>query len=738
MEIMDEEEKLLIQHSYRQMLKTLKKPPTEIDKVNIRKAFEIAVEGHSKQRRKSGEAYILHPIEVARICVEEIGLGPTAVICALLHDTIEDTDVTFGEIKEKFGDRIALIVDGLTKLDATYEQDQQQAENFKKVLNTLTVDVRVVLIKLADRLHNMRTLGSMPRHKQLKIASETSYIYAPLAHRLGLNKIKTELQDLCLKITDPESFKEIANKLKITKRERDSYIDKFIAPLKSHLDASGYKYKVSGRPKSISSIHSKIKNKNIPFEDIYDLFAIRILLDIDTGVSEKAACWMIYSIVTDVYTPLPERLKDFIALPKSNGYQSLHSTVLGPEGRYVEVQIRSERMDEIAEMGFAAHYKYKEGNKFGDTYDKFLDNVRVTLEEQNEIESNQFVEDFKNSNLQTKEIYITTPKGELKSLPEGATALDFAFSLHSDIGYHCYSAKVNEKLVPMGTVLKSSDRVQIYTSPNQKPSEDWLKLVVTGKAKQKIRNAIKDERKKQGEIGKEMLMRKLNAIKANFDDLNIDFLIKYFESKNRIEFYYAITIGRIDLKILKKLKVEHGRIIIPKELKPAVTPTTSSSARKVSIGTHKNELIINNEPTNDIAYSFATCCNPVPGDDVFAYLTGNSQGFKIHRTNCPNATNLMANSGYRIMKAEWGTPNASSFSANIHIIGIDDGPGVIERLTNKISNHLGLNIRSLWIEANEGYYEGKLSIYVQNKAQLDLTIRTLKSLQSVSNVIRVE
>jgi GTP diphosphokinase / guanosine-3',5'-bis(diphosphate) 3'-diphosphatase len=736
--VMDPDDIKLIQSAYRKMLTTFKDGTlNETDRVNIRNAFEIAVSAHSKQRRKSGEPYILHPIEVARICVEEIGLGPTAVVCALLHDTIEDTEVTYQDIETQFGNKIADIVNGLTKLDSTYEMENLQAENFRKVLNTLLVDVRVVLIKLADRLHNMRTLGSMPRHKQLKIASETNYIYAPLAHRLGLYKIKTELQDICLKITDPEVYKEIATKLSATKKQRDEYMERFIEPIKPALDELGVKYKISGRPKSIYSIYNKIQSKDVSFEDIFDLFAIRIIFDnSETLLSEKDLSWFIYSRITDIYNPLPDRLKDMVSTPKSNGYQSLHSTVIGLDGRYVEVQIRSMRMDEIAEKGFAAHYKYKGVNRFDDIFDNFLDRVRMSLEDQEDVESNLFLEDFKATNLPANEITVVTPKGDMKVMPDGSTGLDFAFSLHSEIGYHCSAIKINNKLVPMGTKLKSGDQVTVFTSNTQKPNEDWLKIVNTGRAKAKIRLALKEERKKLGEPAKEMLQRKLAAIKAKFDDINIDLLTKYFEVKgNRVDFFYNISLGVIDLKVLKKFKVDNGRLVLPIVLKS--TTEANTKRKTVSLGLTKDSLLIDGEAANTMEFSYATCCNPVPGDDVFAF-NGVVGGYKIHRTNCPNATNLMAHTGYRIKKAEWGTYNKSTFSANILITGVDEGPGVIERLTNKISKDLGLNIRSLFIAADEGYFEGKLSIYVQNKSQLDLTVRTLKSLKGVMNVLRVE
>ncbi|MEM8909172.1 MAG: RelA/SpoT family protein, partial [Bacteroidota bacterium] len=527
-----DQEKKLILGAYRKLLKSVKADMDALDRKNIRMAYELAVEAHSKQRRKSGEPYILHPIEVARICAQEIGLGPTAIVSALLHDVVEDTNVTLRDIKKRFGERIALIVDGLTKLDGLYNVASPQAENFKKVLKTLLVDVRVVLIKMADRLHNMRTLGSMPRHKQLKIAAETSYIYAPLAHRLGLYSFKTEFQDLCMKITDRDTYQRIARKLQDTKQERTHYINEFIKPLTQRLNEVDVPYRITGRPKSIFSIWNKIRTKKVPFEEIYDLFAVRIIVDVPVQ-KEKQVCWQVYSIVTDVHKPIAERLKDWITTPKSNGYESLHTTVIGPEGRYVEVQIRTERMNDIAERGFAAHWKYKGLSTQPDVYEHWLDNVREILDNSDSSDAIEFLNDFK-TNLFNEEVYVYTPKGDLKILPKGATALDFAFSIHTDIGYHCLSIKVNNKLVPMGYKLQNGDQLYITTNKNQKPNESWLKMVVTGKARSKIRSAMKEERRKQGEIGKETLMRKLKNLKVDFEE-NVDTLVRYFDFKSRVD-----------------------------------------------------------------------------------------------------------------------------------------------------------------------------------------------------------
>ena len=735
--VIQEEEKRLIQSAYRRLLQSIKSEMTDEDQRNIRQAYEMAVDAHSRQRRKSGEPYILHPIAVATICAEEIGLGPTAIICALLHDVVEDTEVTLEEIRVTFSDRIAKIVDGLTKLDAAYNAESPQAENFKKVLSTLVEDVRVVLIKMADRLHNMRTLGSMPRHKQLKIAAETSYIYAPLAHRLGLYNFKTEFLDLCMKVTDPDTYFDIARKLQETKRERTRYINEFIYPLKNRLDDIGAHYRITGRPKSIYSIWNKIKTKRVPFEEIYDLFAVRIIVDVPPE-KEKLICWQVYSIVTDVHTPIPERLKDWITTPKSNGYESLHTTVIGPKGRYVEVQIRSTRMDEIAERGFAAHWKYKGiSTSQPDVYERWLDSVREILEDPNS-DAVEFLGDFKNNSLFNEEVYVYTPNGDMKILPKGATALDFAFSIHTDVGYHCTAIKVNNKLVPMGYKLRNGDQVQVITNKNQKPNEDWLKMTVTGKARSKIRSAMKEERRRKGELGREALERKLKHLKVDFEP-SVERLAKHYKL-SRVDLYYAIATDKLSVQdIFKNFQVEAGKLVEAEpEAAPAPPPPPRRPPRKKRNKFQgKPRLLINGEPAERFNYTFASCCNPVQGDDIFAYLSANA-GLKIHRTNCPNATNLMVNYGYRIMKAEWVSTTDAYFVADLKITGIDDGPGVIERVTHEISSLLGLNIRSFSMEGDGGYFEGKISLLVSNTDQLNVAIRSLQNLESVSTVSRIE
>lgn len=733
----DEDEKKLIQNAYRQLLRSIKSDMDETDQKNMRGAYELAVEAHAAQRRKSGEPYILHPIAVARICAEEIGLGPTAIVAALLHDVVEDTDITLVDLQKQFGPQIARMVDGLTKLDGAYNSDSPQAENFKKVLSTLVEDVRIVLIKMADRLHNMRTLGSMPPHKQLKIAAETSYIYAPLAHRLGLYAFRTEFLDLCMKITDPEDYFSIATKLHETKSSREAYIASFIAPLKEQLDEIGIKYRIFGRAKSIYSIWNKLKNKDVAFEEIYDLFAVRIILDVPAK-KEKLYCWQTYSIVTDVHKPITERLKDWITTPKANGYESLHTTVVGPGGRFVEVQIRSERMDEIAERGFAAHWKYKGVNNSDDVFERWLDSVREILEDP-EGSPVEFLDSFKSNSLFNEEVYVYTPKGDPRVLPKGATALDFAFSIHSDVGYHCTAIKIDNQIVPMGRMLKNGDRIEVVTSSNQKPSESWLKLVTTGKAKAKIRSAMKEERRRKGELGREALERKFKNLRIQSNDDAMDTLVKHYKMNSHVDLYFAIAMNSITVtEIFKKFKAEQGKLK-QVELPPVEVPKKDSALVKRPRKDNANHprLTINGEPGDQYDYTLATCCNPVQGDKIFAYLTATA-GLKIHRINCPNATNLMVNYGYRIMKADWSSDMPqTNFVTKLKITGIDDGPGVIERLTHQISL-MGLNIRSLNIAGTEGFFEAELSLIVANTDQLNQATRALKNLSNISTVSRLE
>lgn len=700
------------------------------DLKDLERAYEIATHGHRVQRRKSGEPYILHPIEVARIAFEEMGLGPTAVICAILHDVVEDTEYTLEDIANNFQPKVVRIVDGLTKLDGLYNVESPQAENFKKVLSTLVEDVRVILIKMCDRIHNLRTIGSMPRHKQLKIAAETSYIYMPLAHRLGLYKIKTEFQDLCLKINEPDVYADLKSKIEETASDRQEYIAQFVKPLKHKLNELGVPYRNQSRIKAISSIFNKIKTKKIPFEEIYDIFAVRIIIDVPVE-KEKSFCWQVYSIITDVYNPIPERLKDWVTTPKGNGYESLHTTVIGPNGRFVEVQIRSERMDDVAERGFAAHWKYKGIKSEHSVYDSWLANIREVLDAQHN-NALEFLNDFK-SNLFAEEIYVFTPNGDMRILPKGATALDFAFDIHTDVGYHAVAIKVNNKLVPMGYKLQNGDQVHVTTTNHQKPNENWLKMVVTGKARSKIRSAMKEERRKRGELGKEALQRKLKNMKVGFEE-NVDMLVKHFGFVSRPDLYFAMANDHVKVSELKVFDVVDHMLVLPEEKKAPQKVQEVKKPKKVL--KNKSNILVNGEPADQYQFSLSNCCNPVQGDDIFGYLTAGN-GLKIHRTNCPNATHLMANFGYRVLKAEWSNAVSSDFVVDLLVRGVDSGVGVIQSLTNEISNKLGIDIRSFSIAGTEGVFEGRISIVVKNTDQLTVVLKAIEKVDGVASVTRL-
>jgi GTP pyrophosphokinase len=668
------------------------------------------------------------------ICVEEIGLGVRSTICALLHDTVEDTEVTMEDVQREFGNEIARIVDGLTKLANVLDVNgSQQAENFKKILLTLTDDPRVILIKLADRLHNMRTLDSMKREKQLKIASETVWVYAPLAHRMGLYAIKTEMEDLSMKYMEPEAYRDIAQKLAETKRERSRYINEFIRPLRDKFEAAGLNFDIYGRPKSIHSIWNKVKKKGVPFEEVYDLFAIRIILDSPTE-QEKADCWKVYSIVTEEYQPSPERLRDWLSRPKNNGYEALHTTVMGPNGRWVEVQIRTKRMNEIAERGLAAHYKYKEGSGEEDRFDKWFQQIRDAISNQ-DTDSVDFLNDFKTSFL-AEEIYVYTPRGDVKMLPVGSTALDFAFGIHSAIGAKTIGAKVNHKLVPIGHKLRSGDQIEIITSSKQKPHEDWLNLVVTAKAKSKIKDALKEEKRKIAEDGKYVLQKKLEHIGAAFSQSNLETLTSYYKFSSQLDLFYQIAIKAIDLKELKDFNIHGDRIDVPRPKPHHDTKHPEAETARHQAPGKDAELIIFGQSGDQIKYTLANCCKPIPGDDVFGFITA-TEGLKIHRTNCPNAARLLANFGHRVVKTKWARNKDIAFLTGIRIIGLDD-VGVINKITNVISGELRININALTIESHEGLFEGIIKVYVHDKEELDALVARLKGLGGIESVDRFE
>ncbi|ANE53639.1 RelA/SpoT family protein [Flavisolibacter tropicus] len=727
----EEQEKKLILREYRALLRGLKSRIKPGDRRLLRLAFEMAADAHKTMRRKSGEPYILHPLAVARICVEEIGLGIRSSICSLLHDTVEDTDITIEDIQREFGNEIARIVDGLTKISNVVDVNaSQQAENFRKILMTLTDDPRVIIIKLADRLHNMRTLESMKPEKQLKIASETVYVYAPLAHRMGLYNIKTEMEDLAMKYLEPGPYKEIAQKLAETKRERTRYINEFIKPLKDKLEAGEFNFEIYGRPKSIHSIWNKIKKKAVAFEEVYDLFAIRVILDSPTE-KEKEDCWKVYSMITDEYMPSPERLRDWLSNPKSNGYEALHTTVMGPQGKWVEVQIRTKRMNEIAEKGLAAHWKYKEGASDESRFDKWFNQIREVLTSQ-DTDSVDFLQDFKTSFL-AEEIYIYTPKGDVKMLPVGATALDFAFSVHSVVGSKCIGAKVNHKLVPISHKLRSGDQVEIITSNKQKPSEDWLNFVVTAKARTKIKDALKEEKKSIADEGKYILQRKLEGLGVAVNQHNLEELVTFYKYPSQLELHYQIAIKNNDLKELKEFKVVGDRIEAPKPVKVQHEPKPEYNP---ALAKKDTELIIFGESSDKIVYNLANCCKPIPGDDVFGFVT-TGKGLTIHRINCPNATKLLSNYGHRIVKTKWAKNKEISFLTGLKIIGMDD-VGVVSKITNVISSELRLNISAITIESKEGLFEGTIRLFVHDKEQLDELVKRLKSLHGIHSVDRFD
>jgi len=724
-----EAEKKEILKRYRALLKACKPTLQKGDKQMIRKAFDMALESHSDMRRKSGEPYIYHPIAVAQIAAEEIGLGTTSIVCALLHDVVEDTDVSLLDIELVFGKKVSKIIDGLTKISGIFDPNSSiQAENFRKMLLTIADDVRVILIKLADRLHNMRTMEFMPRDKQLKIASETSYLYAPLAHRLGLYAIKSELEDLSMKYTDPDTYKFIAKKLNEKKAERERYVMEFVEPIKEILAEEGIDAQVFGRPKSIHSIWNKMRKKSTPFEEVYDLFAIRIIID-SKPEFEKADCWKAYSIVTDLYRPNPDRLRDWISSPKGNGYESLHTTVMGPKGQWVEVQIRTKRMNEIAEKGFAAHWKYKESNS-DSGLDQWIQKVRDVLSSP-ETNALDFVADFK-MNLFSDEIFIFTPKGSLIQLPLGATALDFAFEIHSDLGASCIGAKVNHKLVPISHILANGDQVEIITSTKQTPKEDWLNFVVTAKAKSKIKSSLKEEKRRIAEDGKEILERKLKSIKITYNTENLNKLTLYFKLASTQDLFYNIAKGKIDVKDLKEYAVlaKTPDIAGPNLFDSHIEGLVKKLNKK------DQETLLIGDDLQKIDYTLSPCCNPIPGDDVFGFVTVND-GIKIHRNNCPNAATLMANYAYRIVKAKWTSQQELAFLTGLSILGIDD-VGLVNRITKVISEDFKINIRSITISSNEGIFEGSIMVYVNSTAHLENLINKLKQIRGITGVTRFE
>jgi len=723
-------ENKMILNAYRGVLRSIKSRRSKEETKIIRKAFNLAVNAHRNDRRKSGEPYIFHPLAVARICGDEIGLGTISIVCALMHDTVEDTSITLSDIEKIFGHKVKSIIDGLTKISGEFDfTSSSQAENFKKMFLTIPDDVRVILIKLADRLHNMRTLDSMKESKKLKIASETSYLYAPLAHRLGLFSIKTELEDLSFKFTYPNEYSSITKKLQKTKAVRERFIQKFSLPIKKELDKQGFKYQLKARTKGIPSIYRKTQEKGVDFEEIFDVFAIRIILD---SKDEKADCWKVYSIVTDFYIPNPERLRDWISYPKQNGYESLHTTVMSPTGKWVEVQIRTERMDVVAEKGLAAHWKYKEKTENDTRLDKWISDIREIMENRSK-NTTEFLDEFKN-NLYSDEIYVFTPKGDLFPLPLKSTALDFAFSVHSDVGAKCIGAKVNSKLVPLSYVLKSGDQIEILTSKNQIPKEGWLDFVITSKAKYKIKQCLKEERKEIVANGKEILSRKLKNLKINFSESNLKIILKYYEFEEHTEFYYQIANNNIDLGKIKKINQKGGELYLSSSITKSIKNTFESLVKKVKKG--DDSILIGDGADPNLDYKLAPCCNPLPGDSVFGFITIND-GIKIHRNNCPNARELRSNYAYRILTAKWKINLGDAFITGLEFTGIDI-VGVVKELTTIISEDEKINMKSLNFDTNDGVFEGEIMLYVYDKSHLEKLIKKLRNINGIEKVVRIE
>ncbi|WP_405207043.1 RelA/SpoT family protein [Aquimarina sp. LLG6339-5] len=728
-----EQENKQIAKQYKELLRISYRDLSKDDKKLIRQAFDIAVDAHKDQRRKSGEAYIFHPIAVAKIVASEIGLDATSIAAALLHDVVEDTEYTLVDIEQMFGETVARIVDGLTKI-SSLKKDKDislQAENFRKMLLTLNDDVRVIIIKIADRLHNMQTMDAMRPDKQVKIASETLYIYAPLAHRIGLYNIKTELEDLGLKYTEPEVYKDILEKIKESKEEQDAYIKRFSNKIKEGLDKEGLDYEIKGRPKSIFSIRRKILKQNISFDEVYDKFAIRIIYKADDIENEKFIAWKIYTIVTDYYRPNPIRLRDWISQPKSTGYEALHITVIGPDSQWVEVQIRSERMHEIAEKGYAAHYKYKNTEEKQDQgLDGWLNRLQEALEN-SEANAVDFVEEFK-LNLYAKEIFVFTPEGDLKSLPKGATALDFGFSVHTEVGLRTRGARVNNKLVPLSHELKSGDQVEIITSAKSKPSSNWLDYATTARARSKIKSALRDEKKQIAEEGKVVLKRKLRSQKITMGEKVVNELVLYFKLKTSQDLFYRVGIGTIDNQKIKEFATTRSNVFM-NFIKNKIRRGNAKDVNKDEI-TSKYDLLVFGKDSEKLEYKLSNCCNPIAGDNVFGFITVN-EGIKIHKKDCPNALQLQSNYAYRIIQAKWIDSSQEVFKAVIRLNGIDN-IGVVNEVTQIISNNMHLAIYNMNFDTNDGVFTGKITVGVKNKNTLKTVIQNLSKVNGIDKVIR--
>lgn len=732
-----EKENIAITKAYKELLKVSYRTLSTEDKKLIRKAFDVAIEAHKDQRRKSGEAYIFHPIAVAKIVAQEIGLDATSIAAALLHDVVEDNDdYTIQDIEQLFGDTVAKIVDGLTKI-SSLKKDMDvsmQAENFRKMLLTLNDDVRVIIIKIADRLHNMQTMESMRPDKQVKIASETLYIYAPLAHRIGLYNIKTELEDLGLKYTEPEVYHDILFKMKESKEEQDAYIKAFNQVIEGSLDEENLNYDIKGRPKSIFSIRRKMINQGVSFEEVYDKFAVRIIYKCDQE-NEKFLAWKIYSIVTDHFRPNPTRLRDWISSPKSTGYEALHITVMGPKGRWVEVQIRSERMNEIAEKGYAAHYKYKnKDDKEDDSLESWINKLQEALENHG-ANAVDFVEQFK-LNLYSKEIFVFTPKGDLKSLPKGATPLDFAFSIHTEVGMKTRGAKVNGKLVPLSHELNNGDQVDILTSESAKPNANWLDYATTARARGKIKSALKEGKKSIAADGKEILKRKLKQLKITLNETSVNEMVNHFKLKTSLDLFYRVGTGAIDNIMLKEYASSRSNALVSYfKNKMSRKPNISKEDIDKDEITTKYDLLVFGKEEEKLDYKLANCCNPIPGDSVFGFLTVN-EGIKVHKKNCPNAVSLQSNYAYRIMSAKWIDSSQEEFAAQIVLSGIDN-LGLVNNITKVISSNMHVNMKSINFQSDDGVFSGKINVVVKNKNLLTKLMDNLKKINGIDKVKRV-
>jgi guanosine-3',5'-bis(diphosphate) 3'-pyrophosphohydrolase len=722
----------LVDGAFQDLLNSIEYKTEKADKALITKAFNIAQDAHKGVRRKTGEPYITHPIEVAQIVATEIGLGPTSSATALMHDVVEDSEYTLDDIESMFNEQIARLIDGLTKISGVVSMESSmQLENYRKMLLTISDDVRVILIKLADRLHNMRTMHGMPSHKQLTKASETLFIYAPLAHRLGLYRIKTELEDTSLRYTEPDMYHEIADRMEQLKLGDITYLNKFTATVGHDLEKAGLSFDIKKRTKSIFSIRRKMRNQKVGFDEVYDKYAIRIILDSELDM-EKAECWKAYSLVTQNFSPNPLRLRDWISSPKSNGYESLHTTVMGPEGHWVEVQIRTRRMDDIAENGFAAHWKYKEDSSGSNTLDSWLQRIREFLDDPDN-DSEDFIENFK-MNLFASEIFVFTPKGKMVSLPKGATALDFAFEIHSEVGAQCLGTKVNGKLVPLSSPLKSGDQVEVLTSMKQEPKEDWLSFVKTGKAKQRIKRALKQEKQLISGQGYMILERKLKVIKLKATASNIQKLVNYFGLKNPDELYFKVGLGVIDNKKLREYARETSGLVNyfkQRIVKSSYAKTKLNKPKETS----ENHQLVFGTDEQDLEYTLSKCCNPVAGDRVFGFVT-TADGLKVHRDDCPNSVLLQSRFANRVMKAKWIDQKASNSTVNIEIQGMDR-VGIVNDVTKVVSSDLNINIKAISFSVDDGLFTGQLTIEVADKVALTDTINNIKALEGISTVNRV-